>query len=156
MLQAVEDERIFQIYEALKRGVSVDEIYDITKVDKWFLDKLLNLIKLEKWLAEGELTLKKYNIAKNYGYLDSTIERISGQKCPTRKRAVFKMVDTCAGEFKAETPYFYSTFDEENEAKQFIDRTDTGKKKVIVFGSGPIRIGQGIEFDYCSYIVYGV
>lgn len=150
MLQAVEDERIFQIYEALKRGVSVDEIYDITKVDKWFLDKLLNLIKLEKWLAEGELTLKKYNIAKNYGYLDSTIERISGQKCPTRKRAVFKMVDTCAGEFKAETPYFYSTFDEENEAKQFIDRTDTGKKKVIVFGSGPIRIGQGIEFDYCS------
>ncbi|NLK70479.1 MAG: carbamoyl-phosphate synthase large subunit [Clostridiales bacterium] len=150
MLQAVEDERIFQIYEALKRGVSVDEIYDITKVDKWFLDKLLNLIKLEKWLAEGELTLEKYNIAKNYGYLDSTIERISGQKCPTRKRAVFKMVDTCAGEFKAETPYFYSTFDEENEAKQFIDRTDTGKKKVIVFGSGPIRIGQGIEFDYCS------
>lgn len=75
---------------------------------------------------------------------------MSGQKCPKRTRAVFKMVDTCAGEFKAETPYFYSTYDEENEARQFIDRTDTGKKKVIVFGSGPIRIGQGIEFDYCS------
>ncbi|MGN1106071.1 MAG: carbamoyl-phosphate synthase large subunit, partial [Huintestinicola sp.] len=83
-------------------------------------------------------------------YLYITMERMIGQKCPKRTRAVFKMVDTCAGEFKAETPYFYSTFDEENEARQFIDRTDTGKKKVIVFGSGPIRIGQGIEFDYCS------
>ena len=150
MLNTVDDERAFQVYEALKRGVTVDEIHDITKVDRWFLDKLLNLVKLERWLADGELTLEKYDIAKNYGYLDSTIERMSGQKCPARKRAVFKMVDTCAGEFKAETPYFYSTFDEENEARQFIDRTDTGKKKVIVFGSGPIRIGQGIEFDYCS------
>ncbi len=93
---------------------------------------------------------EKYDLAKRYGYLDSTIERLSGQKCPKRTRAVFKMVDTCAGEFKAETPYFYSTFDEENEAKQFIERKNTGKKKVIVFGSGPIRIGQGIEFDYCS------
>ena len=150
MLNTVDDERAFQVYEALKRGVTVDEIHDITKIDRWFLDKLLNLVKLERWLADGELTVEKYNIAKNYGYLDSTIERMSGQKCPARKRAVFKMVDTCAGEFKAETPYFYSTFDEENEARQFIDRTDTGKKKVIVFGSGPIRIGQGIEFDYCS------
>ncbi len=150
MLNTVDDERAFQIYEALKRGVSVDKIHEITMVDNWFLDKLLNLVELEKWLADGELTIEKYNIAKKYGYLDSTIERMSGQKCPARKRAVFKMVDTCAGEFKAETPYFYSTFDEENEARQFIDRTDTGKKKVIVFGSGPIRIGQGIEFDYCS------
>ncbi len=150
MLNTVDDERAFQIYEALKRGVSVDKIHEITMVDNWFLDKLLNLVELEKWLADGELTIEKYDIAKKYGYLDSTIERMSGQKCPARKRAVFKMVDTCAGEFKAETPYFYSTFDEENEARQFIDRTDTGKKKVIVFGSGPIRIGQGIEFDYCS------
>lgn len=150
MLNTVDDERSFQVYEALKRGVSVDEIHDITKIDKWFLNKLLNLVNLENWLADGELTEEKYNIAKQYGYLDSTIERISGQKCPLRKRAVYKMVDTCAGEFKAETPYFYSTFDEENEARQFIDRTDKGKKKVIVFGSGPIRIGQGIEFDYCS------
>ncbi|HOF69261.1 MAG TPA: carbamoyl-phosphate synthase large subunit, partial [Ruminococcus sp.] len=150
MLNTVDDERSFQVYEALKRGVSVDEIHDITKIDKWFLNKLLNLVNLENWLADGELTEEKYNIAKQYGYLDSTIERMSGQKCPLRKRAVYKMVDTCAGEFKAETPYFYSTFDEENEARQFIDRTDKGKKKVIVFGSGPIRIGQGIEFDYCS------
>lgn len=150
MLNTVDDERSFQVYEALKRGVSVDEIHDITKIDKWFLNKLLNLVNLENWLADGELTEEKYNIAKQYGYLDSTIERMSGQKCPLGKRAVYKMVDTCAGEFKAETPYFYSTFDEENEARQFIDRTDKGKKKVIVFGSGPIRIGQGIEFDYCS------
>ena len=146
----VEDERCFQIYEALKRGISVEQIHELTMVDNWFLSKLLNLVNLEKWLAEGELTEEKYNIAKQYGYLDSTIERFSGQKCPLRRRAVFKMVDTCAGEFKAETPYFYSTFDEENEAKEFIERNNTGKKKVIVFGSGPIRIGQGIEFDYCS------
>lgn len=150
MLKTVDDERSFQVYEALKRGISVDEIHDMTMIDKWFLEKLMNLVNLEKWLADGELTEEKYNIAKQYGYLDSTIERLSGQKCPLRRRAVFKMVDTCAGEFKAETPYFYSTFDEENEARQFIDRTDSGKKKVIVFGSGPIRIGQGIEFDYCS------
>ncbi len=149
-LCVIDDERSFLVFEALKRGISVDEIHDVTKIDKWFLEKLLNLVKLEKWLAEGELTVEKYDIAKRFGYLDSTIERISGQKCPARKRAVFKMVDTCAGEFKAETPYFYSTFDEENEAKQFIERKNTGKKKVIVFGSGPIRIGQGIEFDYCS------
>ncbi|MBE6853073.1 MAG: carbamoyl-phosphate synthase large subunit [Ruminococcus sp.] len=149
-LDTVDDERSFQVYEALKRGITVDRIHEITMIDKWFLNKLLNMVELEKWLADGELTEEKYLTAKRYGYLDSTIERMSGQKCPVHKSAVFKMVDTCAGEFKAETPYFYSTFDDENEAKQFIERTDTGKKKVIVFGSGPIRIGQGIEFDYCS------
>ena len=146
----VDDERSFVVFEAIKRGVALEEIHDITKIDMWFLSKLKNLADLEAYLADGELTCEKYDLAKKYGYLDSTIERMSGQKCPKRTRAVFKMVDTCAGEFKAETPYFYSTYDEENEARQFIDRTDTGKKKVIVFGSGPIRIGQGIEFDYCS------
>ncbi len=150
MLKTADDERSFQVFEALKRGVSVDEIHELTMIDKWFLNKLMNLVNLEKWLAKDELTVEKYNLAKQYGYLDSTIERISGQKCPAHKKAVFKMVDTCAGEFKAETPYFYSTFDEENEAKQFIERKGSDKKKVIVFGSGPIRIGQGIEFDYCS------
>ena len=149
-LSEIDDERSFKVFEALKRGITVDEIHDITKIDKWFLNKLLNLVNLEKWLADGELTEEKYNIAKQYGYLDTTIERISGQKCPLRRRAVYKMVDTCAGEFKAETPYFYSTFDEENEAEEFIERQHSDKKKVIVFGSGPIRIGQGIEFDYCS------
>ncbi len=149
-LENVDDERSFVVFEAIRRGVALEKIHDITMIDMWFLAKLRNLAELEAYLADGELTCDKYDIAKKYGYLDSTIERISGQKCPKKTRAVFKMVDTCAGEFKAETPYFYSTFDEENEAQQFIDRTDTGKKKVIVFGSGPIRIGQGIEFDYCS------
>ena len=149
-IKDVDDERSFVVFEAIKRGVALEEIHDITKIDMWFLSKLKNLADMEAYLADGELTCEKYDLAKKYGYLDSTIERMSGQKCPKRTRAVFKMVDTCAGEFKAETPYFYSTYDEENEARQFIDRTDTGKKKVIVFGSGPIRIGQGIEFDYCS------
>ena len=149
-IKDVDDERSFVVFEAIERGVALEEIHDITKIDMWFLSKLKNLADLEAYLADGELTCEKYDLAKKYGYLDSTIERMSGQKCPKRTRAVFKMVDTCAGEFKAETPYFYSTYDEENEARQFIDRTDTGKKKVIVFGSGPIRIGQGIEFDYCS------
>lgn len=150
LLYSVDDERSFAVFEALKRNIPIETIHEITKIDCWFLSKLNNLVELERLLRDGELTVEKYDLAKRYGYLDSTIERISGQKCPKRTRAVFKMVDTCAGEFKAETPYFYSTFDEENEAKQFIERKNTGKKKVIVFGSGPIRIGQGIEFDYCS------
>ncbi|MBQ8568801.1 MAG: carbamoyl-phosphate synthase large subunit [Oscillospiraceae bacterium] len=149
-LHDVDDERCFVIFEALKRGVTVEEIHDITMIDNWFLNKFKNLTELEAWLADGELTEEKYDIAKRYGYLDSTIERMSGSKCPKKTRAVYKMVDTCAGEFNAETPYFYSTLDEENEAKEFIEKQNSGKKRVIVFGSGPIRIGQGIEFDYCS------
>ena len=149
-LKVVDDERAFQVFEALKRGVTVEELHEKTMIDCWFLNKLLNLVYLEQWLADGTLTEQKYKLAKQYGYLDSTIERMSGQKCPMHQHAVYKMVDTCAGEFKAETPYFYSTYDEENEALQFMERTASGKKKVIVFGSGPIRIGQGIEFDYCS------
>lgn len=149
-LKVVDDERAFQVFEALKRGVTVEELHEKTMIDCWFLNKLLNLVHLEQWLADGTLTEQKYKLAKQYGYLDSTIERMSGQKCPMHQHAVYKMVDTCAGEFKAETPYFYSTYDEENEALQFMERTASGKKKVIVFGSGPIRIGQGIEFDYCS------
>lgn len=150
MLKVVDDERAFQLFEALKRGVSIEELHNLTMVDNWFLNKLLNLVNLEKYLANGTLTEEKYHLAKQYGYLDSTIERMSGQKCPVHEHAVYKMVDTCAGEFKAETPYFYSTYDKENEAEQFIERTKSDKKKIIVFGSGPIRIGQGIEFDYCS------
>lgn len=149
-LKVVDDERAFQVFEALKRGVTVEELHEKTMIDCWFLNKLLNLVHLEQWLADGTLTEQKYKLAKQYGYLDNTIERMSGQKCPMHQHAVYKMVDTCAGEFKAETPYFYSTYDEENEALQFMERTASGKKKVIVFGSGPIRIGQGIEFDYCS------
>ena len=154
-LKVVDDERAFQVFEALKRGVTVEELHEKTMIDCWFLNKLLNLVHLEQWLADGTLTEQKYKLAKQYGYLDSTIERMSGQKCPMHQHAVYKMVDTCAGEFKAETPYFYSTYDEENEALQFMERTASGKKKVIVFGSGPIRIGQGSNLTTAPYTVYG-
>lgn len=153
-LEDVDVDRSFCVFEALKRGISVGDIHDITKIDKWFISKLNNLVELEKWLATGELTQEKYDTAKKYCYLDSTIERISGQKLAERgidrRLAVYKMVDTCAAEFSASTPYFYNTFDRENEAAEFIEAHPSDKKKVIVFGSGPIRIGQGIEFDYCS------
>ena len=149
-LQVVDDERAFQLYEAMKRGKTVEELHELTMVDCWFLNKLMNLIELEREMAAKPLTEDLYLLAKQYGYLDATIERISGQKCPMHRHAVYKMVDTCAGEFKAETPYFYSTYDDENEAEEFIERQHSDKKKIIVFGSGPIRIGQGIEFDFCS------
>ncbi len=151
LLHNCDDERIFVVFEALKRGVSPDTIFEITKIDRWFTNKLKNLVELEVYLSEGKLDQKKYRLAKQYGFLDKTIERLSGCKVGALKKfASFKMVDTCAAEFAAETPYFYSTFDEENEAKQFLESHPTGKRKVMVIGSGPIRIGQGIEFDYCS------
>lgn len=149
-LKVVDDERAFQLFAALKRGVSVEELHELTTVDAWFLNKFKNLVDLEEEMASGPLTEDLYLQAKQYGYLDQTIERISGQSCPIHRSAVYKMVDTCAGEFKAETPYFYSTYDDENEALEFMEQKNEGKKKIIVFGSGPIRIGQGIEFDYCS------
>ncbi|MDE7233872.1 MAG: carbamoyl-phosphate synthase large subunit, partial [Ruminiclostridium sp.] len=153
-LHDVDVDRSFCVFEALKRGISVDRIHKITMIDRWFISKLKNLVELEKWLLDGKLTQEKYNTAKKYCYLDKTIETISGQRlddCGIQKKtAVYKMVDTCAAEFSADTPYFYSTFDEENEAAEFIEQHPTDKKKIIVFGSGPIRIGQGIEFDYCS------
>ena len=149
-LHDVDDERIFVIYEALKRGVSVDDIYDITKIDRWFLNKLLKLIGMQNRLKSETLTDELYLAAKKMGFLDSTIEEFSGQKIKNVRYASYKMVDTCAAEFAAMTPYFYSTFDDENEAREFIDSKKSDKQKVIVFGSGPIRIGQGIEFDYAS------
>lgn len=150
LLHNCDDERIFVVYQALKKGVSIDTIHDITMIDKWFISKLNNLVKMEETLQDGKLTQEKYKKAKYLGFLDSTIESLSGQKPPQKLFASYKMVDTCAAEFPAQTPYFYSTFDEENEAAEFIAEKNTGKKKIIVFGSGPIRIGQGIEFDYCS------
>ena len=143
------DERIFVVYEALKRGVPVDEVYGITKIDRWFLYKLLNLVEMDERLKSG-YDDALYLRAKKMGYTDQLIERLSGVKVEKRAVAVYKMVDTCAAEFPAETPYFYSTYDEENEAEEFISKIPSGKKTVIVFGSGPIRIGQGIEFDYAS------
>ena len=145
------DERIFAVYAALKKGVTVDEVFNITKIDRWFLAKFLNLIAYENKLTSGEkLTKELYNEGKRLGYLDKDIEALSGQKVPTRKKAVYKMVDTCAAEIEAKTPYFYSTFDEweHDEAKPFVEKSN--KKRIVVIGSGPIRIGQGIEFDYSS------
>ena len=151
-LHVQDSERAFCVYEALKRGVPHETIYDITKIDWWFLDKMQHLADIEMGLKNGELTTEKYLSAKKFGFLDKTIKRLAGvDTLPEHPAAAFKMVDTCAAEFSAKTPYFYSTFDEDNEAKQFIaERSDPKKKKVLVFGSGPIRIGQGIEFDYCS------
>ncbi len=150
-LHICDDERLFVVYEALRRGVTVDEIHEITKIDEWFLYKLLKLIDVEKELRKGVLTNELYLNAKKLGYLDKVIEEISGCTIKEKKYASFKMVDTCAAEFAAQTPYFYSTFDEDDEAGQFINASKEGDTKtVIVFGSGPIRIGQGIEFDYAS------
>ena len=155
-------ERVFCVYEALKRGIDHETIYRITKIDWWFLDKMQHLADLEKGLAkcEGVLSEAQYKEAKKYGFQDKTIKRLAKvDKLPVENyRAGFKMVDTCAAEFSANTPYFYSTYDGDNEAAEFIAEKEAEasakgeprKKKVLVFGSGPIRIGQGIEFDYCS------
>ncbi|MBC3889248.1 carbamoyl-phosphate synthase large subunit [Acetobacterium paludosum] len=152
MLGDSDDERCFVVYEAIKRGVSLDTIFDITKIDKWFLDKLRHLAIMEKDLATKGLTEERVCVAREIGFLDKTIEALSGAPIQeaTKTYASFKMVDTCAGEFAAQTPYFYSTRDKENEAALFIEEHPSDKKRILVLGSGPIRIGQGIEFDYCS------
>ena len=149
LLSKVDDERLFVVFEALKRGISVDDIHTITMIDEWFLNKLLNLVNIENMLATQDLTDELYLAAKKWGYLDKSIEEFSGKTINNKLKASYKMVDTCAAEFPALTPYFYSTYDEEDEAAEFIKAQKSDKKKVIVFGSGPIRIGQGIEFDYC-------
>ena len=149
-LPEMTDERIFVVYAALKKGVTVDEVFNITKIDRWFLNKFMNLIRYEERLANEKLTRELYEEGKRLGYLDKDIAAFSGQKIPYRKKVAYKMVDTCAAEFPAKTPYFYSTFDphEHDEAKPFVAKSE--KKRIVVIGSGPIRIGQGIEFDYSS------
>lgn len=149
-LSVCDDQRIFCVFEALKRGVSVDKIHEITLIDEWFLNKLLILVDMENKLKEGNIDEATYFKAKKLGFLDRTIEAFTGEECKYSATPVYKMVDTCAAEFDAETPYFYSTFDEENEAEEFIKEKGSDKETVMVFGSGPIRIGQGIEFDYSS------
>ena len=145
-LAAMDDHRIFTIFEALKAGVSVDEIYAITKIDRWFLYKLLNLVEFENRIAGG-LSDEDYVLGKKLGYPDAALARISGRKDLPHRLPVYKMVDTCGAEFDAETPYFYSTYDTVCDARRF---PRSGKPTIIVLGSGPIRIGQGIEFDYSS------
>ena len=154
MLHRVDDRRIFVIAEALRRGISEEEIHDITKVDAWFIDKIFNIVKEENVLREApELTKEILLEAKRMEFPDKVIGQIVGRSEKEIKdlrysygiHASYKIVDTCAAEFEAETPYYYSCFDGESEVE-----VDKDKKKVMVLGSGPIRIGQGIEFDYCS------
>lgn len=149
-LHVCDDRRLFVLYEALKRGISCAAIHKITMIDEWFLGKVENLAKMELRLRQGSLTEELYREAKKYGFPDKVIERLSGSRVQNPLAASFKMVDTCGAEFDAQTPYFYACYDKVNEARAFIDANTTGKKTVIVFGSGPIRIGQGIEFDYAS------
>lgn len=145
-----DDERIFAVYEALYRGITVEEIHKRTMIDEWFLSKLVHLSTLEKRLMTEQLTEELIRELKQNGFLDQTISKISGVENFERDPFSYKMVDTCGAEFDAQTPYFYSTYDEEDEASEFIETHAAGKPVVIVFGSGPIRIGQGIEFDYAS------
>lgn len=149
-LHEMTDERLFVVYQAIKRGVSVDEIFNITKIDRWFLNKLKRLSDYEAEIADNKITREQYLRGKKLGYPDKALERISGNALSTHRNAVFKMVDTCGAEFSAVTPYFYSTYDEKehDEAKPFVKNSK--KRRIAVIGSGPIRIGQGIEFDYSS------
>ncbi len=148
-LTICDDRRLFTVFEALKRGITVDEIHRITCIDEWFISKLKNLADYEDEITATELTEEQYITGKKYGYTDKALERISGYPLPAKRDAVFKMVDTCAAEFKALTPYFYSTYDDECEAREVVNALGE-KQRIIVLGSGPIRIGQGIEFDYSS------
>ncbi|MDR1906077.1 MAG: carbamoyl-phosphate synthase large subunit [Clostridiales bacterium] len=147
------DERIFAVYEALYRGISVDKIFEISKIDRWFLFKIKNICDFVKNIEGKKLSEEQYITGKKYGFTDAKIKQISGADFGYSLAPDFKMVDTCAGEFFADTPYFYSSFNTpesggENEAVEYIQR---GKKEtVVVLGSGCIRIGQGIEFDYAS------
>ena len=152
-LQKVDDRRIFLIAEAIRRGITPEYIHSITKIDEWFIDKIERLVRCELRLKNEELTRELLFEAKRMEFPDKVIAKLTGktEKEIYERRikeniiAGFKMVDTCAAEFEAVTPYYYSCFDGENE-----NTSVTDKKKVLVLGSGPIRIGQGIEFDFCS------
>lgn len=152
-LKIVDDQRIYVIAEAIRKGVSYEEIHDITMIDIWFIDKIAILVEMEQALKEKPLTAELLKEAKRIEFPDNVIARLTGKTEGEIKKlrydnninAVYKMVDTCAAEFAASTPYYYSVYGGECEAVRTADR-----KKVLVLGSGPIRIGQGIEFDYCS------
>ena len=152
-LKIVDAKRIYVIAEAIRKGISYEQIHDITKIDLWFIDKIAILTEMEHALETQPLTVDLLKEAKRIEFPDNVIARLTGKTEEEIKKmrydngikAVYKMVDTCAAEFAASTPYYYSVFGGECEAKE-----TTGRKKVLVLGSGPIRIGQGIEFDYCS------
>ena len=145
-LKNVDDLRLFTIFEALKSGMTVDLIHEITKIDRWFLSKIQKLAQFEQKIAHG-LSDEDYLAGKKLGYPDKALARLSGRTELPKLSSAFKMVDTCGAEFDAETPYFYSTFEAECESRTF---PRSGKPVIVVLGSGPIRIGQGIEFDYSS------
>lgn len=149
------DLRLFAVYEGLYRGMNVDDMHALTMIDEWFLYKLCRIAEFEHRLVDDHTPLseEEYVHGKKLGFTDKIMERLNGNPLPTHIAPIYKMVDTCAGEFSAETPYFYSVFNTpeegaENEALESVEKSS--KKRVIVFGSGPIRIGQGIEFDYSS------
>ena len=152
-LHVVDDRRIWLIAEAIRKGISYEEIHAITQIDLWFIDKIAILVEMEQALKSEPLTPELLKEAKRIEFPDNVIARLTGKTEEEIKElryangitAVYKMVDTCAAEFEASTPYYYSVFGSENEAVETKDR-----KKVLVLGSGPIRIGQGIEFDFCS------
>ncbi len=152
-LRKVDDRRIWVIAEALRRGISYEVIHDVTRIDIWFIDKLAILVEMEDALKNNELTPELLKEAKRIEFPDNVIARLTGKTEEEIKEmryangivAAYKMVDTCAAEFAASTPYYYSVFGSENEVVETRER-----KKVLVLGSGPIRIGQGIEFDFCS------
>lgn len=153
-LHQIDDRRLFVIAEALRRGISYDEIFDITRIDRWFLDKIAILVEMEQDLKTKPLTKELLEEAKRLEFPDRVIAEFTGKPLEEIKHlrkseygivSAYKMVDTCAAEFESSTPYYYSCFGSENE----VDPVKT-RKKVMVLGSGPIRIGQGIEFDYCS------
>ncbi len=146
-LRRPDDRRLFTIFEALKAGISVDEIYEITKIDRWFLYKLLGLAEFEDRLCSQPFTEALYREAKTLGYPDQAISRLTGVTELPKCALSYKMVDTCAAEFSACTPYYYSTTDADCESRSL---KRSGKPVALVLGSGPIRIGQGIEFDYSS------
>ena len=152
-LHDVDDRRLWVVSEAIRRGTPLKEIHDITKIDLWFLDKLQSIIYVEKELTTEPLDKVLLYKAKDLGFIDKTISELSGKSVEEIRglenewnvKPVYKMVDTCAAEFDAETPYYYSSYGIQNESV-----SQNGRKKVLVIGSGPIRIGQGIEFDFCS------
>ena len=152
-LEIVDDRRIYRIAEGIRRGITMEKMHEITQIDLWFIDKIAILVEMEQALQNQELTVDLLREAKRIEYPDTVIARLTGKSADEIKEmryangivAGFKMVDTCAAEFEAQTPYYYSVFGSENEAVE-----TNPKKKVLVLGSGPIRIGQGIEFDYCS------
>ena len=142
-----DDIRLFTVFKALKNGISIDEIHKITMIDEWFLAKLKNLADYEKEINSIPLSEEMYIKGKKLGYTDKALQKISGNAFDYHRDCVYKMVDTCGAEFEAETPYFYSTYDTHCESRGL---AKSDKEKIIVLGSGPIRIGQGIEFDYSS------